>query len=361
MKLTINHDNGRLTQARLLRGVFKSARIDRDADALSWLEYLSAETEPFVLFLHSEAVEALDRLAVINAEKVWPERLKGVVIFNSNEFAGLAGREHAKAEIEERNLSAAPIHIMRSAIHDDRPEEVIERVAEFVSAVRAGRPFGTSVWLLDPSEELDALLSLWILDRLVNSDTVTSSGLRLGAHVLGSIDHDALRALAAKLGVAFETATARSLRELIDAIIGRHSEWPAELLCRLCSVRGQLRHELQSEWAWAAGPDPVLALVQDLYEKAGCDNEERAEAVAAALPLHDPSTVRMHVKSELDHICAHGCHFAGPEGSRRVAWISAALDDYASDPDPARERVVQALQCEVRQRLTDTYLSRRNG
>lgn len=353
MKLAINDDNGRFTKAPALCGHFELLDLDRAANADIWLNCLAELTEPYVLFLHCDASSAFDRLQVIVEQNAWPDFLQGVVIFNSTTFAGLTNDERVGHEISKRGLGAQPLHVMRSKVNDYRPQEIVDQVARFALAIRSGRSFGSSTWLLDPPEGYDAVLIIWALSRLVTSDACLASGTPVKAYVLENIEEDALREIASRHGIALEGGTEQVLRDLFETLACQHPFWLSELLCPNCSVRQNTRHSLQRKSMTHARQDELIDEALRMYDESTDVQGFLAQRIAHSLPLRQPEIMIPHIEIALARLYAFGCHFAGGHAQRNAMAIRNLGRDAGREVDPTSSSLVNILRCEVYDMVAD--------
>ena len=347
MKLVINDDNGRITEAPALAGMFHLLDLDRESDAATWLECLSQVAEPFVLFLHCDAATALDRLQVFTDQAAWPNLLKGVVIFNSSRFAGLTQSERVRHEMAVRGLSTAPIHVVRTAIHDNRSEAIIERVGRLAEALCAGKAFASSTWHLEPPEGLDAAVVLWALGVLVKSDGRMASGDLVRTYVLNNIDTEPLQELASSLQATLTLDLAESLRNLMEAVTRRHSDWAGELPCGECSIRQRIRHGFQKPSIPPERAAQDINEILHLYEQAATSRARRATQIALTLPIRDATTLVPFLQDGLETLYAKGCQFAGDGAMHRALAIRKAALDLNSGLDQIVPALVAALRCDL--------------
>jgi hypothetical protein len=354
VKLVINDDNGRLSQAPLLAEFFHMLRLDRGGAAGAWLASLSEVQEPHVLFLHCDASSALDRFQAVVDDSKWPPLLRGVVVFNSVEFAGLkGGHERVRHEMAVRGLSATPIYVFPSSIHDNSPQEIVDQVAQFALAIRSGRSFASSTWLLDPPQGYGAALIIWALSRLVSSDACLASGTPVKAYVLQNIEEDALREIALRLEMPFVGETEQVLRDLFETLASQHPFWLTELLCPNCSVRQNTRHSLQRKSITHARQDELIDEALRMYDKPTDVQGFLARRIAHSLPLRQPEIMIPHIEIGLARLYAFGCHFAGDHAQRNAMAIRDLGRDAGREVDPTSSSLVNILRCEVYDMVAD--------
>jgi hypothetical protein len=351
MRFVINDDNGRLTNPEALKGVFERVDVNREIGGKNWIAPLSKVRGPFVLFLHASAIVALNGLRAVVKGRGWPDRMKGVVIFNSIPFAGLSNRAEANQKIEARYLSEKPIHILQDRIHNTPSKEVLDRVRTFVSVLRSGQSFAAALWHLDPPGGPDAVLAVWILNRLVHSDVMLAPGMSLSAHVLNDIEIDGLRAAADVLGLPFEAATKDSLRSLADILAARNANWPNLLLCPKCNVREGIYHALKRKSVSRQDRDTHFLKATSIYSDAPVDNAQRARVISRRLPLKTPELLETHIQAELDKVCSPGCHFRADESPRRKAIIEKIRLEAATAEIPPE--LIALLKCEAYDNIMD--------
>ncbi|MCX6585804.1 MAG: hypothetical protein NTX13_04390 [Acidobacteria bacterium] len=122
---------------------------------------------PTIVLWHEIVAKAFPLLSRLVTEGSWPNHLRGVVFFRAAQYAGLNSRVHANEELERYSLPASKVHVLSSVVSSRPDPEIVNRIRNFVEAVRKVDAGGVPYWILEPPEISDGVFTPQILDFLM--------------------------------------------------------------------------------------------------------------------------------------------------------------------------------------------------